>query len=178
VTVRGILATIYCVLLTLGTWWIVQGRNTVSVDFVVARDLPFNHLLRDGDVVQADWNELKSAVYAGGPNATDFVGRYTRGDLPKGAALRLDATDTVPNLATIPGHVALLATLPRNTVGTINAGSCVRLQVKDQAPFKVRTTLCPAAPQADCAALLDVPMVRLAEINATPVVVTADVLCQ
>jgi hypothetical protein len=96
-TVRGIAAAIYCLLLALGTWWIVQRNDLVSVDFVASRDLPLNRWLRPGDVVRADWNVVKSALHVGDPKDEDFVGRYMRGPLPKGAALRLKATDSVPN---------------------------------------------------------------------------------
>jgi hypothetical protein len=111
-TIRGMLALLYCVALTLGVWWILQRNDLAAMDFVAKRDLSLNRQLQSGDVEAASWNRLKSLV--GAPGADEFVGRYLRGPLPKGAALRKEATDTVPNLTVMPGRLALLSSMLRS----------------------------------------------------------------
>jgi hypothetical protein len=178
VRIRGIFAALYCALLTLGAWWIIQRNNMTTRDFVAAQELPFNRLLTVNDVVQAPWNDLKSGLRLVGPEAKDFVGRYVRGDVPEGAMLRLEATGSVPVLATGRGHVALVAALPRGgALGAINAGDCVKLQGNQQTPYKVLALLCPAGPQTDCAAMIDQELTRLTEIDTTPVTVVAKAAC-
>jgi hypothetical protein len=164
-TLRGILLTIYCLLLVVGTWWIVRQQKLAVPEFVANRDLPLDRWLRAGDVAAASWLGQQAAALTDGPDAKSFVGRYVTGDIPKGAALRLEATSAVPLMATRDGHLTLLVRLPRASLGGLNAGSCARLSLKDGKPFGVRAVLCPLSQAADCAAAIDVPAARLAEIN-------------
>jgi hypothetical protein len=164
-TLRGILVTIYCLLLGLGTWWIVRQQKLVVPEFVATRDLPLDRWLRPGDVAPASWLVQQVATIADGPGAKNFEGRYVTGDVPKGATLRLEATSASPWLAARDGHLTLLAGLPRANLGELNAGSCARLSVKDSKPFGVRTVLCPLSGAADCTAAIDVPLARVTEIS-------------
>jgi hypothetical protein len=175
--IRGILAIGYCLLFTLGVWWIVQRNQMTSKDFLAAKDLPLNHQLRTGDLESTFANEVKSLVPLG-PGTKAFEGRYVHGPVPKGDTLRLDGTDTVPNLTATRGHVELLAMLSRSNADKIDADSCVRLAIKDQTPFKVLATLCPATVHADCTAVIELPLARLGTIDTTPVTVAAEVPCQ
>ncbi|MGA3399998.1 MAG: SAF domain-containing protein [Acetobacteraceae bacterium] len=161
-TIRGLLALAYCIALTLGVWWIVQRNDLTTMDFVATRDLALNQMLQKGDIQAAAWNRIKSVE--GTPNADQFIGRYVRGPLPKGAALRLEATDTVPNLAVVPGHLTLLSSLPRSMAAGINAGTCVRLNSQDQTVFRVQAILCPLNVAAECSAVIDIPAPN---VNAT-----------
>lgn len=164
-TLRGILVTIYCLLLGLGTWWIVRQQKLAVPEFVASRDLPLDRWLRPGDVMPASWLGQQVAELTDGPDAKSFVGRYVTGDIPKGATLRPEATSAVPLMATRDGHLMLLVRLPRASLGDLNAGSCARLSVKDSKPFSVRAILCPLSEAADCTAAMDVPVTRLGEIG-------------
>ncbi len=174
---RGVGIAFYCVLVVVGVWWILHRNRPVPIDFIATRDLPLNRLLQPGDVVPAGWDKSFDAALIGEPRPDDFAGRYVSGDVPKGAMLRLEETASVPIPVQTAGHVALLAMLPRERVRDINAGSCVRLKSTDVKPFLVRTILCPAITQADCAAVIDVPADRLAAIDAAPIIVDAGIPC-
>jgi hypothetical protein len=168
VTIRGLISAIYCLILLLGTWWIVQRNQLTTVDFVANRDLPRNRWLQPGDVVRANWDDaVKGALRIADHSASDFTGRYVRGSIPKGAALRWEATDAVPHVASLAGQISLLAVLPRSGFDNVNAESCVQVNVGDDMPFVVRAILCPATPQADCAAIIDAPVARVAAIGAS-----------
>jgi hypothetical protein len=179
-TLRGIMVAIYCLLLTLGTWWIVRQKKLAVPEFVATRDLPLDRRLRSDDVKAASWLVQQAASLTDGPDTTKFQGRYATGDVPKGAALRLDGTSATLLLAARDGHLTLLVSLPRGSLTALNAGSCARLSIKDSKPFAVRTVLCPASEVADCSAAIDVPLARLAEIGQSSAVlsVQADTSCQ
>lgn len=176
--VRGFFLTLYCVALAFGTWWIVRQQKLAVPEFVASRELPLDRWLRPGDVAAASWLGRQTAALTDGPDASSFAGRYVTGEIPKGAALRLEATGAVPLLAAREGHLTLLVTLPRAKLGELNAGGCARLSLKESKPFGVRAVLCPLSQAADCTAAIDVPAARLTEINgAAALAVEAEAPC-
>jgi hypothetical protein len=161
-TGRGIAVLVYCVLLTAGTGMILYRSRTGDGEFVAGRDLPSNWRLGSGDVVAARPGGAADLVGDGSTNSAAFIGRYyVLRLLQKGQTIRFDETDTVPHPIRRPGYLLVQADLTSYLVKTINADSCVSLSAAAKRTFRVQSLLCPAMPQADCAAVVEVPVEAL-----------------
>jgi hypothetical protein len=156
----------WCILLGVLTVWIVKRNGAETLAFVATQRLPLNRLLKHGDVMPATWYQPLRLLKAAGPSEDEFVGRYVMGDVAQGVYLRRDITDAVPNLSPQPNAMLVVAKLPRSISGAVNAEDCVRLDRRATDAIRVRAVLCPAAQQADCAAVLDIPIAQLAGLQA------------
>lgn len=93
---RWLAFLLYGSVLLVGTWLILQRTDAQRLAFYASRSLPANHLLRDGDITPAPWYQPE--LFPAGPHASDFAGRYLKGSLISGEAIRRDETSAVPML--------------------------------------------------------------------------------
>jgi hypothetical protein len=93
---RWLAFIVYGSLLLVGTWLILHRTDAQRLAFTATRSLPANHLLRENDIAPASW--YRPELFPDGPRPADFAGRYLKGALLPGEAIRRDETSAVPLL--------------------------------------------------------------------------------